>query len=59
MKIIVDQLPYYKEFCPFWTMCSDHASEDKCPRYWSKHKVCSDENPHKCNYLIEQEVKDV
>lgn len=57
MKFIVDRLPYYKEFCPFRTMCCDNASDDKCPRYWGKYKVCSDENPHKCKYLTEPEVE--
>lgn len=57
MKFMVDQLPYYGEFCPFWMTCGDNANDDKCPRYWSKYKVCSDENPHECNYLMEQEEK--
>lgn len=53
MKFVVDELPYYGEFCPFWEMCSDNASDDKCPRYWSKYKICSDDNPHECRFLIE------
>lgn len=53
MKIIVDELPYYEEFCPFWMMCPDHVSDEKCPRHWYKDKVCSDENPHQCHYLRE------
>ena len=55
MKFVVDQLPYYEERCPFWTMCGDNVSDDKCPRYWDKNYVCSDENPHECQLLIEAE----
>ena len=25
MKFVVDQLPYYGELCPLWTMCSKNA----------------------------------
>lgn len=53
MKFVVDELPYYEEFCPFWEMCYDRASNDKCPQYWSKYKICSDDNPHECHFLIE------
>ena len=53
MKFVVDELPYYGEFCPFWEMCYDSASDDKCPQNWSKYKVCSDDNPHECRFLIE------
>ena len=53
MKFIVDELPYYGEFCPFWMMCSDNASDDKCPRYWNKYKVCSNDSPHECRLLVE------
>ena len=53
MKIIVDELPYYVEFCPFWATCPDNASDEKCPRYWNKNKVCADENHHQCHYLLE------
>lgn len=27
MKFVVDELPYYGEFCPFWEMCYDSGSE--------------------------------
>lgn len=57
MKFIVDQLPYYEELCPLWRACRYCTDHDKCPQYWSKYKICSDENPHECNYLIEQEEK--
>lgn len=53
MKFVVDELPYYGEFCPFWEMCYDSASDDKCPQQWSKYKICSDDNPHECRFLIE------
>ena len=36
-------------------MCSKNAKEHECPRYWDKYKVCSDENPHECEHLIETE----
>ncbi len=53
MKFIVDKLPYYREDCPFEEMCRDSIFADKCPRYWNKYKICSDDNPHECNLLIE------
>lgn len=53
MKFIVNQLPYYGELCPLWTMCSKNAKEHECPRYWDKDKVCSDDNPHECLLLVE------
>lgn len=53
MKFVVDELPYYGEFCPFWEMCYDSGSDDKCPQQWSKYKICSDDNPHQCRFLIE------
>ena len=54
MKFIVNELPYYDEFCPLYLMCSDNANDYKCPRYWDKDKVCSDNNPHECPFLIEE-----
>ena len=27
MKFVVNQLPYYGELCPLWTMCSKNAKE--------------------------------
>ena len=53
MRFIVDELPYYGEHCPLYAMCGDSVSDERCPRYWSKYKVCSDDNPHKCKLLIE------
>lgn len=55
MKFVVNQLPYYGELCPLWTMCSKNAKGHERPRYWDKYKVCSDENPHECERLIETE----
>ena len=49
MKFIVDELPYYEEYCPLYTICWRHD----CPRDWDKHKVCSDNNPHECLLLVE------
>ena len=31
----------------------DSGSDDKCPQNWSKYKICSDDNPHECRFLIE------
>lgn len=56
MKFLVDSLPYYGEFCPFKKLCYERAvvqGHNDCPRYWSKDKVCSDENPGKCEFLVE------
>lgn len=53
MKFIVDQLPYYEEFCPLYMMCGCREGDDRCPRYWDKYKVCSDDNPHECCLLVE------
>lgn len=52
MKFVVNQLPYYGELCPLWTMCSKNAKEHECPRYWDKYKVCSDENPHRLLHTL-------
>ena len=56
MKFLVDSLPYYGEFCPFEEGCYERAlveGHSDCPRYWSKDKVCSDENPGECRFLVE------
>lgn len=53
MRFIVDELPYYGEHCPLYLMCEDSENNEQCPRYWSKYKVCSDDNPHKCKLLDE------
>lgn len=49
MKFIVNELPYYEEYCPLYAECWD----TDCPRFWTKDKVCSDDNQHKCLFLIE------
>jgi hypothetical protein len=60
MKFLVDTLPYYGENCPFSkyfnrdTFC--YGSVITCPRYWDKHKICSDENPHECELLKEVDM---
>ena len=53
MKFIVDELPYYGERCPFITTCNTFSN--RCPRFWSKDEVCSDDNPHECLFLVEKE----
>lgn len=51
MKFIVDSLPYYHDDCVFLDRC--YESDEHCPRYWSKEKVCSSDNPHECCCLRE------
>lgn len=55
MKFLVDSLPYYGADCQLWMhdMCCPY--DDECPRYWSKDKVCSEDNPHECWWLKEIE----
>lgn len=53
MKFIVDELPYYEGFCPFVERCGADVRIGTCPRHWDKEKVCSDDNPHECRFLIE------
>lgn len=54
IKFVVNQLPYYGELCPLWTMCSKNAKEHECPRYWDKYKVCSDETHMNVSTLLRQ-----
>lgn len=56
MRFLVDSLPYYHEYCPFMDDCIDNGRVD-CPRCWDKEFVCSDENPHCCRWLREEEAK--
>lgn len=56
VKIVVDDLPYYGKRCPFITACSDSFS-NRCPRFWGKDEICSDDNPHECLFLVEKEKK--
>ena len=53
MKFLVDELPYYGGLCPFWMNDTCRPSDDECPRFWDKYKVCSDDNPHECMWLKE------
>lgn len=53
MKFLVDSLPYYGDECPLTDICP--TSEFGCPRYWSKYKVSSADNPHECYWLKEIE----
>lgn len=55
MKFLVDELPYYGGFCPFYMMCIDSESESRCPRYWDKDTVCSYDNPCECKFLVEED----
>lgn len=56
MRFLVDSLPYYHEYCPLEGVCIECAPE-QCPRCWDKEFVCSDENPHCCRWLREEEAK--
>ena len=57
MKILVDELPYYQDDCPFWDRCADRFGvggfDKSFPRNWSKYYVCSPKNPHECVMLKE------
>ena len=56
-KFIIDELPYYGHLCLIDYMGLCDYSADECPRYWSKYKVCSNDNPHECIWLKEREQK--
>ena len=56
MRFLVENLPYYYDNCPFVDDCID-AGTMNCPRHWDKEFVCSDENPHCCRWMREEEVK--
>lgn len=54
MKFVVDSLPYYGYSCSFAVFeCPYSCDKIKCPRYWDKEFICSNDNPHECKYLIE------
>jgi hypothetical protein len=53
VKILVDQLPYYHGECPFIDLCLE-SNSDECPRNWDKYKICSNDNPHECNWFKEE-----
>lgn len=54
MKFLVDSLPYYGGACPFLSnnLCIDFVYGE-CPIFWGEDKVCSDGNPHECEWLKE------
>lgn len=54
MKFLVDSLPYYNEFCPFWDAGYCNSTDENCPKTWNKEKVCSESNPHECGWLREK-----
>lgn len=55
MKFLVDELPYYNDFCPLQGELCFYPID--CPKYWSKEKVCSDDNPHECSMLKEVDLR--
>jgi hypothetical protein len=58
MKFLVDELPYYGEYCPFASKenCYLSIPLEECPRYWDKDKVDSYKNPHECQLLKEAPI---
>ena len=58
MKFLVDELPYYGEYCPFASKEKCYASvmTNECPRHWNKDKVDSYKNPHECELLKEASI---
>lgn len=54
MRFLVENLPYYNNYCPFMDDCLEKDGV-YCPRAWGKEFVCSDENPHCCCRLRELE----
>ena len=56
MKILVDELPFDTNECPFnhtdswgYSLCPCRMDKDKCPMWWSS----KDDKPHECAQLIE------
>lgn len=58
MKFLVDELPYYGGFCFLENRGLCWHFKEECPKYWSKEKVCSKNNPHECRWLKENEQED-
>ena len=54
-KFIVDELPYYGDLCLIDDIGLCNHTIYECPKYWSKYKVFSDDNPHECIWLKESE----
>lgn len=59
MKFLVDELPYYGEYCPFASeeKCYASVMAGECPRHWNKYKVDSYKNPHECELLKEALIR--
>ena len=54
MKFKVDSLPYYGDECIFSDRCWTYNCDiENCPSKWDKHRVCSEDNPHECEWLKE------
>ena len=49
MKFLVDKLPFYGEYCPFYQNCND----SDCPRGWDKYDI--EDREHECSWLKEVE----
>ena len=56
MKIIVDELPFDTNDCPFnhvdsrgYPLCFCRDDEDKCSMWWTS----KDDKPHECERFIE------
>lgn len=60
MKFLVDSLPYYNDLCLLDMFnCCRYGHDDDCPRNWNKYKVCSEDNPHECEWLKEINVDEM
>ena len=59
MKFLVDELPYYGEYCPFASteQCYASVMTNECPRNWNKDIVNSYKNPHECELLKEALIR--
>lgn len=53
MRFLVDELPYYKDFCPFENICWKSNTKG-CPEFWNKDFINSENNPHCCAFLTEE-----
>ena len=54
-KFIVDELPYYGDLCFLDNIGLCNHLIEECPKYWDKEKIRSDDNPHECIWLKENE----
>lgn len=59
MKFLVDKLPFYGEYCPFYENCLNNDTSN-CPRCWDKYDI--EDREHECCWLKEykddREVKE-